>query len=296
MRRFRQPRALILSRPAVIVTLAIAFALVLATGLLTTLSTRGLAVAEQRAVQAQRTLGLALQLLATQADAAISVRRAIISEQPAPLANYEAARARHAADLAALQREFGREGTPEFIGLQQLSAKRFAAFDHALDALRTRGPLPALALVDSAKTAHTADEIRRLVASLQRSQFDELAVQSADAARRAAKIRALNVGLLLGAGIAALGLARWLTHRVRDLDTMVTVCAWTRRVLWQGKWITFEEYLIERFDVRCTHGICEEAAGKMKAEASKLQVPAELRRRKSTADVDLASGRPAPFA
>lgn len=46
-------------------------------------------------------------------------------------------------------------------------------------------------------------------------------------------------------------------------DRWVTICAWTRRIRWQGRWITFEEFLAERFDLRWTHGICDEEAEKL---------------------------------
>src|SRR4051812_15895015 len=107
MRRFRSPRTLLLSRPAVIATLAAAFALILATGLLTAFSTRDVALAEQRASQAQRTLGLAMQFLTTLSDAAISARSAILTGQEQPRAAYEVARSQHHVELDALRREFG---------------------------------------------------------------------------------------------------------------------------------------------------------------------------------------------
>jgi CHASE3 domain sensor protein len=299
MRRFRQPRALILSRPAVIVTLASAFALILATGLLTALSTRGVAVADQRAAQAQRTLALAMQFLATHADAAVSVRSAILTGHDQSRASYEVVRASHHEQLTALRREFGtQDGLAVVFGeLQRAADERFAAFDRALMVLRARGSLPALAIIDAAENAHPADEIRRLVSALQRREFNELADESALASARAATIRTLNTCVIFLALAFALGVGGWLARRVRDLDKMVTVCAWTRRVLWQGRWITFEEYLIERFDVRCTHGICEEAASKMKDEAAQLHPTAELRRTRREDEVHLASGHSAaPFA
>lgn len=66
-------------------------------------------------------------------------------------------------------------------------------------------------------------------------------------------------------------------HRVRQLDGMITVCAWTRRVRWQGRWISFEEYLDRRFNLRCTHGICEEAAERMRQEIARKEEAGELR-------------------
>jgi hypothetical protein len=40
---------------------------------------------------------------------------------------------------------------------------------------------------------------------------------------------------------------------------LVTICAWTRRVFWQGSWISIERFLQRRFGLYVTHGISEEA-------------------------------------
>lgn len=45
---------------------------------------------------------------------------------------------------------------------------------------------------------------------------------------------------------------RQLEERV---ETMVTICAWSRTVEYEGEWISFEEYLLRRFNIRTTHGI-----------------------------------------
>lgn len=43
-------------------------------------------------------------------------------------------------------------------------------------------------------------------------------------------------------------------------NNLVTVCAWTQRVLDQGKWVRFEEFLDKRLNISITHGISEDAA------------------------------------
>jgi len=268
----RHPRALILSRPVVIAALATAFGLVLATGLLTALSTRSVSVADARAAQTQRTLGLALDFLTTLSDASVAARTAILTADESALEHYRAAQQHRRTDLARLHAELAPQASAAvFTELQRLVDDRFAASDRALATWRERGTLPALAILDAAESAQPADEIRQLLAALQRQEFNAQAEETALATHRVAMIRILNAGLLLLAFAGVAGLAHWLRRRGRDLETMVTVCAWTRRVLWQGSWISFEEYLIQRFDVRCTHGICHEAAQKMKADAAKVQ-------------------------
>jgi hypothetical protein len=59
-------------------------------------------------------------------------------------------------------------------------------------------------------------------------------------------------------------------RRVNELETIITVCAWTKRVKYNGAWISFEEYLHHRFKLRFTHSISEEAAKKLMLEELEL--------------------------
>jgi CHASE3 domain sensor protein len=294
----RHSRALVLSRPAVIVALAIAFSFVLATGLLTAFSTRSLAVADRRAAQARRTLDLALQFLTTVSDAAVAARSAILTGHEPALARYRDIRERQHTELAALQSEFAGQDNlaPLFTELHRLADDRLQQFDRALAVGRERGTLPALAILDAAETAQPADEIRLLLAALQRRELGEQTERAVLASSHAATLRTLNFGVILIAVALAASVVTWLLRRVRDLEKMVTVCAWTRRVLWQGQWISFEEYLVKRFDLRCTHGICDEAAARMKADAARI-IASEPRRRKRAEELPFVeSHSTAPFA
>jgi hypothetical protein len=55
--------------------------------------------------------------------------------------------------------------------------------------------------------------------------------------------------------IALLVIARGAEH----YRNLVTLCAWTRSVEYEGEWISFEEYLRRRFDISTTHGIAPDA-------------------------------------
>jgi CHASE3 domain sensor protein len=55
----------------------------------------------------------------------------------------------------------------------------------------------------------------------------------------------------VGAGILLL--------RIRKLQNIITICAWTQRVNFNGKWMRMEDFLWNRFRVRVSHGISEEA-------------------------------------
>jgi CHASE3 domain sensor protein len=59
---------------------------------------------------------------------------------------------------------------------------------------------------------------------------------------------------------AAIGVgAGVLLLRIRKLQNIITICAWTQRVNFNGKWMRMEDFLWNRFRVRVSHGISEEA-------------------------------------
>jgi len=61
----------------------------------------------------------------------------------------------------------------------------------------------------------------------------------------------VTAGLVVGAGVLLL--------RIRKLQSIITICAWTKRVNFNGKWTRMEEFLWNRFRVKVSHGISEEA-------------------------------------
>ncbi|MCC6677943.1 MAG: hypothetical protein IT436_12435 [Phycisphaerales bacterium] len=57
-------------------------------------------------------------------------------------------------------------------------------------------------------------------------------------------------------------------RRHEELERMVAICAWTRRVRWKGQWVSIEDFLMERFGLTITHGISEEALADLLAAHS----------------------------
>ena len=65
-----------------------------------------------------------------------------------------------------------------------------------------------------------------------------------------------GMAILLALILAALALGASRLQRYNDL---VTLCAWSKAVNYQGEWLSFEEYLQRRFGLYTTHGISPEA-------------------------------------
>jgi hypothetical protein len=49
----------------------------------------------------------------------------------------------------------------------------------------------------------------------------------------------------------------------QKVQSLVTVCAWSRTVEYEGEWISFEKYLLRRFNVNTSHGISPAEAEKV---------------------------------
>jgi PAS domain S-box-containing protein len=59
--------------------------------------------------------------------------------------------------------------------------------------------------------------------------------------------------------------------KVKNLEDIVTMCAWTGQVQYDGKWIRIEAYLEKRFGVNVSHGISDKAAAKMRGEIDRAK-------------------------
>jgi hypothetical protein len=57
------------------------------------------------------------------------------------------------------------------------------------------------------------------------------------------------------------------TEEIRKLQHQIqTVCAWTKRIRVEDKWISFEEFLQSHLGIEVTHGISEEAAAELRKQ------------------------------
>jgi hypothetical protein len=94
-----------------------------------------------------------------------------------------------------------------------------------------------------------------------RQQDDKLAEQTKEAAvSRRMTVGMAVIEIFLVAGIVLL------VVRLTRLEQLVTVCAWSHRVLYEGQWVSLERYLEQRFGIHASDGITAEQAAKLMAE------------------------------
>ena len=69
--------------------------------------------------------------------------------------------------------------------------------------------------------------------------------------------------VLVGAVALALLFIVIIRLRLERLQRVVTICAWTGLVKYEGQWIRMDEYLQRRFDLTVSHGLSREASAKI---------------------------------
>ena len=73
---------------------------------------------------------------------------------------------------------------------------------------------------------------------------------------------------------AALAELQESTREIRSLQSQLqVVCAWTQRLRVEGKWVTLDEFLTSKLNLRISHGISPEALAKIKRDLSKETPP-----------------------
>ena len=55
---------------------------------------------------------------------------------------------------------------------------------------------------------------------------------------------------------------RRLLRRLYHLEEYLLICSWCRKVGYEGKWLSLEEYFGSRLNTETSHGICPECSGK----------------------------------
>ena len=81
----------------------------------------------------------------------------------------------------------------------------------------------------------------------------------------------LDMLLILAVWFLVSASTRRILERVRYLEKFMRVCAWCRRINYQGKWMPLEEFMNQGFDTPTTHGICTECRSKQEAAHEKAK-------------------------
>jgi CHASE3 domain sensor protein len=121
----------------------------------------------------------------------------------------------------------------------------------------------AVALTDEGKK--TMEKIGRMLFQMGQEEEYSLNIhqQRAEADSISSQITSV---VLIGTVVMVLIFIVIILRRLEKLQKVVTICAWTGQVKYEGEWIRLDEYLQRRFGLSVSHGLSKEAAEKMIAE------------------------------
>jgi len=197
---------------------------------------------------------------ARMSEAESGQRGYLLTGQPSFLTPYTAATSDVRTRVAYLRRLLSDNPAQlrRLLTIESLSLAKLAEFDSTIKLERAGQREQALS---SVRTAHSDSVMRGIRTGLQGMIAEQANLlrdrqQSLVAELRQADM--ISVGLsaaLILMLIALLVIARGAEH----YRNLVTLCAWTRSVEYEGEWISFEEYLRRKFKVSTTHGISPDA-------------------------------------
>jgi CHASE3 domain sensor protein len=154
--------------------------------------------------------------------------------------------------------------------VEALSAAKLAEFDATIKLEREGKHDVAVGIV---RTSHSDSVMSSIRSGLQTMTAEEASLLRDRQQALAAELHhgdLISLGLAIALGvmlIALLVMARGAEH----YRNLVTLCAWTRSVEYEGEWISFEEYLRRKFHVSATHAISPEALAQLDIGLSESQ-------------------------
>ena len=122
----------------------------------------------------------------------------------------------------------------------------------------------ALQIMTNNSGKNTMDEIRATVRAMQEGETS-LYEHQEDTYERNSKINFELSTLLLTLGLSCIVAIFFffLLRRYEQMQEMITICAWSKLIEYEGQWLSVEEYLSRRLHARVTHGITHVEAEKM---------------------------------
>ena len=155
--------------------------------------------------------------------------------------------------------------------LQNLVTKRLAPNSEIVAFAKTNSAgTMAVVLTDAGRD--TVSQIRSVLFRMREQQTGLLVTRQQTAEARFLFDQTVSLVLVGVTAIALIAIIAILI-RLEHLRQIVTVCAWTGQVKFEGEWIRMEDYLQRRFGVSVSHGLSKEAAAKMIQEIRQANTP-----------------------
>ena len=244
-------------------------------GVLLLLERKGGTAAAESFEWVSRTLEVQRELATVEArmsEAEAGQRGFLLTERPSFLAPYTSATADVRNRLANLRRLLSGNSAQlrRLLIIESLSRAKLSELDSTIKLANSGKREQALGTVKTARSDSLMTAIR---SGLQGMIADEASLLRA---RQRALVTELRQADMISVGLSAalflmlialLVIARGAEH----YRNLVTLCAWTRSVEYEGEWISFEEYLRRKFDIAATHSISPEALHELHLDLDETQ-------------------------
>ena len=146
--------------------------------------------------------------------------------------------------------------------LGAMMADKFSEMGQTLALVRGGNPNDAIRLVREDTGQKIMEEIRETVAQMHGVER-QLYVQREEAYQREIVFNSRLSFLLIVLGLVFIAAIFLLLHRLERLQSLVTICAWSHMIQYEGQWLSIEDYLKRRFKVSISHGISTSEAQKL---------------------------------
>lgn len=202
-------------------------------------------------------------------DAETGQRGFLLTQKRYYLEPYEAARPRIARELRDLKdltadNQWQQERLAQ---VDPLVAERLKLLDETV-ALESRGEhAAALELVNSDRGKNVMDKIRSVLRVISEEEQRLLWVRQQQLSKESRGSTLLLRLLVAASALCGLGLF-YLLHRLSKLEPVVQMCAHSRTIEYEGDWLSFEEYLQRRFNLKTSHGLSPAEFEKLRGSAS----------------------------
>ena len=193
-------------------------------------------------------------------EAEAGQRGYLLTAQPSYLAPYTAATNEVRARMANI-RQLVADNQPQLRRMLQVESAtkaKLAELETTIKLAQSGQHDSAVAIVRTNRSDSLMTTVRSGLQGMINAEQAVLRTRQRDLAAELRQSDFVSLGLAGGLAImllALLAVARGAEH----YRNLVTLCAWTRSVEYEGEWISFEEYLRRRFNLSTTHGISPEA-------------------------------------
>jgi CHASE3 domain sensor protein len=211
-------------------------------------------------------------LVARVVDAETAQRGFLLTRDPAFLGEYRAA-IRDLPSLATLVREpvATPAQRPLLEALRTAMDARLASLAQAVDLVGGDRWADAQAQVRTGRGKALMVRVRDLASTIDQAASERLEQHEQELIERTARTTELD-WLFVGMAAVTLAAVTILVRRLRAHESLIVVCAWSRTIEYQGAWLTFEDYMKQRFGITISHGMSPAEAARLMKELEALPV------------------------